>query len=244
MAQGVGEDAASARAPSVSLSLSASQPPQPPQHYLPVAPALSPAMLQTLRLEDMAAAAAAEGAGSSKKKKKKKGAAKGGGGEEGEAATQHRKQRGASSSSSSSSASSTRSRRVLGMDEPTAVAAALVAMSAFMYSLESVNVKLLGKDVGFWTISVWRGVVGLVCCGLSYTAGRRPPGTHWLGQPGIRRFLALRGAMGAAAVISSFAALVNMDMADATSLMSTAPLWTALMAVLMNKGACLDNGLG
>lgn len=66
--------------------------------------------------------------------------------------------RGASSASSalsSSSASSTRSRRVLGMDEPTAVAAALVAMSAFIYSLESVNVKLLGKDVGFWTISVW-----------------------------------------------------------------------------------------
>lgn len=51
------------------------------------------------------------------------------------------------SSSASSSASSTRSRRIMGMDEPTAVAAALVGMSAFMLSLESVNVKLLGKDV-------------------------------------------------------------------------------------------------
>lgn len=79
--------------------------------------------------------------------------------------------------------------------------------------------------------------MGLVCCALSYLAGRRTEHTHWLGQPELRRLLAFRGAMGAAAVISSFAALTNMDLADATSLMSTAPLWTALMAVLMNKGA-------
>lgn len=161
-----------------------------------------------------------------------------------EAAKEHRQQhrgRGPSLSASASS-SSARSRRVLGMDEPTAVAAALVATSAFLYSVESVNVKLLGKDVGFWTISVWRGVVGLVCCVGSYLAGRRREGTHWAGRPELRQFLALRGAMGAAAVISSFAALTNMDLADATCLMSTAPLWTAAMAVGMQKSECGGGG--
>ncbi|GAB5031749.1 Hypothetical protein NocV09_00700170 [Nannochloropsis oceanica] len=98
---------------------------------------------------------------------------------------------------------------ICGMDEPTAVATALVAMSALMYSLEAVNVKLMGKDVGYWTISVWRGGVGAVCCLTSYFATPREEGTNPLGQAANRPMLALRGVTGAAAVISSFAALTG-----------------------------------
>lgn len=125
---------------------------------------------------------------------------------------------------------------ICGMDEPTAVATALVAMSALMYSLEAVNVKLMGKDVGYWTISVWRGGVGAVCCLTSYFATPREEGTNPLGQAANRPMLALRGVTGAAAVISSFAALTSMDMGDATCIFSTAPLWTALIAVSVRKG--------
>ena len=52
------------------------------------------------------------------------------------------------------------------------------------FSLEAVNVKLLGKDVGYWTISVWRGGVGVICCLMSYHATARKEGTNPIGRRG------------------------------------------------------------
>jgi len=54
------------------------------------------------------------------------------------------------------------------------------------FSLEAVNVKLLGKDVGYWTISVWRGGVGVICCLMSYHATARKEGTNPIGRRGGR----------------------------------------------------------
>jgi len=67
------------------------------------------------------------------------------------------------------------------------------SLPSFFPSLQAVNVKLLGRDVGYWTISVWRGGVGVICCLMSYHATARKEGTNPIGGKGGREVVCVKG---------------------------------------------------
>jgi drug/metabolite transporter (DMT)-like permease len=96
---------------------------------------------------------------------------------------------------------------LLNMDRASAIAMLLMAFSAFIYSLQSLNVKLLGDDYRFWTISFFRGVTGTVASLASGAANRKNrEGPLW-GSEKNRRWLIIRGLLGGITIITAFAAI-------------------------------------
>jgi hypothetical protein len=87
-----------------------------------------------------------------------------------------------------------------------ALAMAIMASASFMYSLQSLNVKLLGSRSGFWTISFFRGVSGMILAMCSGYMSKYREGPIWGKRENVR-WLVLRGILGAVTIIAFFAAL-------------------------------------
>lgn len=99
--------------------------------------------------------------------------------------------------------------------------------SAFFFSLMSLQVKLVGRNLPSQEIVLARGVVSLV---LAYVLLKRTRVRPW----GNRRWILItRGVLGFGALSCFYFALTRLPLAEATVLHFTNPLWTALFAALL-----------
>jgi len=101
-----------------------------------------------------------------------------------------------------------------------------MAAAAFFFSLMSLLVKGVGRELPSQEIVLWRGIVTII---LSYAALRRARVSPW-GKPANRRLLILRGLFGFGALSCFFYAVVHLPLADATVIQYTNPVFTALLA--------------
>lgn len=114
-------------------------------------------------------------------------------------------------------------------------AMALIGLSAFIYSLQTLNVKFLGGHFDSWTSTFFRGVVGTALCLIDARFFRSRDHCVW-GQLENRRMLLLRGFLGGLTIASAFFAVQAMDLAEASVLIFTAPLWTAMLSKVLGIG--------
>lgn len=99
--------------------------------------------------------------------------------------------------------------------------------SAFFFSLMSLQVKLVGRDLPSQEIVLARGIVSLV---LAYALVKRAGVRPW----GNRRWILIaRGVLGFGALSCFYFALTRLPLAEATVLHFTNPLWTAVFAALL-----------
>ena len=117
-----------------------------------------------------------------------------------------------------------------------------MTLSAFFYALQYFNVKLLHahSDTSLWPVLLCRGVVGfgvalvvVVGRGCSSCGGTAVDWATIGGRAPTK--LLVRGMMGALSITGSFLGLQYLRLAVATSLLSTTPLWTAVLVILHKK---------
>lgn len=101
---------------------------------------------------------------------------------------------------------------------------------------QTLNVALLGGRFDSWTSTFFRGVVGTSLCMID-ALFFKPRDSYIWGKPENRRMLALRGFLGGLTIASAFFAVQAMDLAEASVLIFTAPLWTAVLSKAMGIGA-------
>lgn len=101
----------------------------------------------------------------------------------------------------------------------------LMALGAFLFSISSLCIKLVGQGVPAMQIVFVRSVLGSFLClhGLS-RAG------HWPHKKSMR-LLAMRGVSGALAVTATFQAIVWLPLGDATTIFFTNPVFATILAV-------------
>lgn len=108
-------------------------------------------------------------------------------------------------------------------------------LAAFFYALQYGNVKLLHEhsEATLWPILLYRGVVGT---GIALIISL----VHWgwcggalLGEAPIK--LLGRGVLGALSITFSFLGLLYLRLSVATALLSSAPLWTAVLVLLFSN---------
>lgn len=92
--------------------------------------------------------------------------------------------------------------------------------SALLYSLQNVAALFSGDIFGFWTLCVFRGMVGSVLC-LLWARG------HVLTTGGHQKFLIIRSVLGGATIISLFFSILKCGLPTTTIITSTSSLWTA-----------------
>ena len=116
-------------------------------------------------------------------------------------------------------------------------AMALIGFSAFIYSLQTLNVKLLGAwHFDSWTSTLFRGIVGTLLC-LVHSLFFKAADHRILGSPENRRMLCLRGFLGGLTIASAFYAVNALDLSEASVIIFTAPLWTAILSRACGMGA-------
>jgi drug/metabolite transporter (DMT)-like permease len=103
---------------------------------------------------------------------------------------------------------------------------AYMAASALAFSAMAVQVKLASPRIPTGELVLARALVTLV---LSYAMVRRAGLVPW-GTRGRRRWLVLRGVVGFTALGCYYLALGRLPLADATTLQTTSPLFTAVLA--------------
>lgn len=101
-------------------------------------------------------------------------------------------------------------------------------MSAFMYSLQNLDVKFSSRYYDTWTIIFFRGIIGLILSWIYVFMVR-------VRSKQIIK-LCIRGLLGALTIVTSFFALGLLDMTLAVILTSTASLWTGLFSYMRRQG--------
>lgn len=100
-----------------------------------------------------------------------------------------------------------------------------MALAAFFYSLQYLDVKTMSGAVGIWMIILTRGLGSLLLAVL-FLLYARPPNP--LGEK--KRLLMIRGVLGGATISLSFLAVKNLNLSIATVIVSTSPILTGLMS--------------
>jgi drug/metabolite transporter (DMT)-like permease len=99
----------------------------------------------------------------------------------------------------------------------------MMVSSAFLYSIQYLDVKMI-SFFGPWTISFFRGATGTAVSllfAILYV-------DNVLGKK--KKELLVRGVLGGLTLISSFIAVINLDLHVATVIIATSPLWTMFCA--------------
>jgi len=100
-----------------------------------------------------------------------------------------------------------------------------IILSAFFYSLQNLNVKMLIPLYSIWTITLFRGLCSaIISIFLILIFNIRPV----LGQQ--KRKLVIRGMLGSLAILFGFVSLEYIDLSLATILLSTSSVWMAVIA--------------
>jgi len=105
-------------------------------------------------------------------------------------------------------------------------------VSAFLYSLQNVDARFSGNVFGFWTMCVFRGVVGSLLCAVMLLFSRKDDTSEK--HHGNLRLLVLRSVLGGATIITSFFAILKCDLSTTTIITSTSSLWTALIGYMIS----------
>jgi len=108
-------------------------------------------------------------------------------------------------------------------------AMALIGFSAFIYSLQTLNVKFLGSHFDSWTSTFFRGLIGTLLC-LIHAFFSKNSKQVIRGNKENRRMLCLRGLLGGITIASAFYAVNALDLAEASVIIFTSPFWTALLS--------------
>lgn len=104
-------------------------------------------------------------------------------------------------------------------------------LSAFLYSLQNVGARFSGNLFGFWTMCVFRGIIGSIFCVCLLWFGKEKE--HKTDTKNLR-FLILRSILGGATIITSFFALLKCDLSTTTVITSTSSLWTAFIGYIIS----------
>lgn len=103
-------------------------------------------------------------------------------------------------------------------------------VSAFLYSLQNVDARFSGNVFGFWTMCVFRGLVGsLLCASVLCWDIKKMVITRE-----NRSLLLLRSLLGGATIITLFFAILKCDLSTVTIITSTSSLWTALLGYMIS----------
>jgi drug/metabolite transporter (DMT)-like permease len=103
--------------------------------------------------------------------------------------------------------------------------------SAFLYSLQNADARFSGDVFGFWTMCVFRGLVGSIVCGMLLFFSKKDDAIF---SHQNTRLLMLRSILGGATIITSFFAILKCDLSTTTVITSTASLWTALLGYMIS----------
>lgn len=104
-------------------------------------------------------------------------------------------------------------------------------VSAFLYSMQNVDARFSGNVFGFWTMCVFRGLVGSLLCAIILLFPTKSKDVSFHRNT---RLLVLRSILGGATIITSFFAILKCDLSTTTIITSTASLWTALMGYIIS----------
>ena len=129
------------------------------------------------------------------------------------------------------------------------------------YSLQYASVKLAKKHSEFWTISFFRGAVGTLAALMTALLSKNRRGSLLGANPSNIKWLLLRGVLGGITIISAFIAVTvrvessttirratttcltlgdalpqEVEISHATVIIATSTLWTAALAVLLERG--------
>jgi drug/metabolite transporter (DMT)-like permease len=102
-------------------------------------------------------------------------------------------------------------------------ASLMMVSSAFLYSIQYLDVKMI-SFFGPWTISFFRGATGTttsLLLAVLYV-------DNVLGKK--KKELLIRGVLGGLSLITSFVAVINLDLHIATIIIAASPLWTIFFA--------------
>jgi drug/metabolite transporter (DMT)-like permease len=106
----------------------------------------------------------------------------------------------------------------------------LMILSAFLYSLMYLDVKLISTQYNPWTVIFFRGTSGFITGLLIALFFQIKP------LFGIKtKQLLLRGILGGAAISLSFLSMSYLSLSIGTTIVSTSPLWTALFSVFLKR---------
>jgi len=105
--------------------------------------------------------------------------------------------------------------------------------SAFFYSLQYLDIKTISSLYGISTITFFRGFVGMLLCCLGLQC------KNFWGEK--KKLLLLRGIFGALSIIGSFLSVKNLNLSIATVLLSTAPVFTGMMACYLKNSWNIKN---
>lgn len=106
-------------------------------------------------------------------------------------------------------------------------------VSAFLYSFQNVDARFSGNVFGFWTMCVFRGLIGSLLCAILLLFSTKKIDSISSFDRNIR-LLVLRSILGGATIITSFFAILKCDLSTTTIITSTASLWTALLGYLIS----------
>jgi len=112
-----------------------------------------------------------------------------------------------------------------------------MTLSAFFYALQYFNIKLLHEqhDSTLWPVLFCRGIVGFGVSGVVALARCGWNGQVFWGHAPSKLFA--RGMLGALSITGSFLGVEHLPLVVAIALLSTTPLWTALL-VFWQKTSC------
>lgn len=103
----------------------------------------------------------------------------------------------------------------------------LVAVSALMFSLMSLCVKVAGRTVPSLQLVFFRGLVNWLLNAAAIVLTRTP----WRGYKADRPWLMARALTGVAGMCCVYLALTAISMSDATVLAFTSPVWCGMLAI-------------
>ena len=106
----------------------------------------------------------------------------------------------------------------------------MMGFSAFFYSLQYLDARLLRNDFCLWMVTFCRGLSGLLVIMVCMACWRTP---HPLGLQ--KRALCSRGILGATNIALSFYAVQHLQLSVATTLLSTAPLYTGILTCCVHR---------
>ena len=112
-------------------------------------------------------------------------------------------------------------------------ASLLMLFSTFLYSLQNADARFSGNIFGFWTMCVFRGIVGSFVCALLLCIETRKQKLSIVPHRNLK-FLVIRSILGGGAIITSFYAIMKCDLSTTTIITSTSSLWTALIGYMIS----------
>ena len=117
------------------------------------------------------------------------------------------------------------------------IAAIWMALSSLMFSLQNVFAKLSEDHVDFWTVTFFRGLVGMF---LSIGIMMIKRQCFWK-EPHDYRMLCTRGVLGGVTIVTGFLSLIGCSLSEAVVLMSTSPIWSNLLSKQEDRCRCSDS---